>query len=214
MMEPETATVPVKRKRSLNRITNLQKPAANGTVESAIDGPQSAVISTSVQTVEGNTCNWNIRRKIELSTEYMHPKFTQDLIWGSVEDDISPSAHYSLFAEPLPCPPHSELGNLVANKTIREHPELFKIICNIKTKKFKELLKDHPNQPFVQSVITGLTEGFWPWAEPQDGYPLTHNEPQHPPRNDHEHDFMLSLSMRKRSKHIVSPSLLIPSCLE
>ena len=41
-------------------------------------------------------------------------------------------------------------------------------------------------------MIIGLTEGFWPWAEPQDGYPATHNEPQHPLRNDCEHDFLLS----------------------
>jgi hypothetical protein len=41
-------------------------------------------------------------------------------------------------------------------------------------------------------VIIGLTEGFWPWAEPQDGYPATHNEPQHPPRNDRKCDFLLS----------------------
>ena len=40
-------------------------------------------------------------------------------------------------------------------------------------------------------VITGLTEGFWPWAEPQEGYPVTHCKAQHPPRNDRERDFLL-----------------------
>ena len=122
----------------------------------------------------------------------MRPKFARDLVWGVIDDDISPAARYSLFAEPLPPPPQSELQNAIANKTISGHPELFKITCNINVEKFNELLRDHPNQPFVQSVIVGLTEGFWPWAEPQDGYPVTHNEPQHPPRNDRERDFMLS----------------------
>jgi hypothetical protein len=122
----------------------------------------------------------------------MCPKFARDFIWGVVNDDISPSARYSLFAEPLPRPPLSELENLIANSTIREHPNLFKITCNINIKKFSKLLKDHPNQPFVQSVIAGLTQGFWPWAETQDGYPPTHNEPQHPPRDIRERDFMLS----------------------
>ena len=28
--------------------------------------------------------------------------------------------------------------------------------------KLKSMLADHPNQPFVQSVMTGLREGFWP----------------------------------------------------
>jgi len=119
----------------------------------------------------------------------MHPKFACELIFGAVNDDISPSACYSLFAEPLPCPPQSELENFTANKTIHEYSDLFKITCNINIEKFNELLTDHPNQPFVQSVIAGLRDGFWPWAELQDGYPLTHNEPQHPPKNDCEHDF-------------------------
>jgi hypothetical protein len=80
----------------------------------------------------------------------------------------------------------------MANETIRTHPNLFKIVCNIKIEKFKELLLDHFNQPFVRSVIVGLTVGFWPWAEKQDGYPVTHCEPQHPPKDDQEHDFLLS----------------------
>ena len=43
----------------------------------------------------------------------------------------------------------------------------------------------------MQLVITGLTEEFWPWGEPQEGYPVTHCEVQHPPRNDQECDFLL-----------------------
>ena len=122
----------------------------------------------------------------------MRPRFARDFIWGAIGDDISPAAHYSLLAEPLPRPPESELENIIANETIRTHPELFKITCNINIKKFTELLRDHPNQPFVRSVIAGLTEGFWPWAEQQDGYPTTHCEPQHPPRDDRERDFFIS----------------------
>jgi hypothetical protein len=97
---------------------------------------------------------------METSSEYMRPRFTQDFIWGVVEDDISPASQYSLFAKPLSRLPQSELDNTVANNTIHTHPELFKITCNINIKKFSELLRDHPNQPFVQSIIAGLTEGF------------------------------------------------------
>jgi len=122
----------------------------------------------------------------------MRPRFARDFIWGAVKDDISPAARYSFSAEPLPRPPQSELNNTAANDTIRTHPDLFKITCNINIKKLGELLRNHPNQPFVQSVLVGLTEGFWPWAEQRDGYPVTHCEPQHPPRNDQEHEFMLS----------------------
>ena len=31
--------------------------------------------------------------------------------------------------------------------------------------KFEALLEDHPNQPFVRSVMQGLREGFWPFDE-------------------------------------------------
>ena len=121
----------------------------------------------------------------------MRPRFAWDLVWGNVGDDISPAARYSLTAEPLPRPPQSELQNSFANQTIIAHPDLFKITCNINVKKLNDLLQDHPNQPFVQSVIVGLTEGFWPWAEHQDGYPITNCEPQHPPKDDRVWDFLL-----------------------
>jgi hypothetical protein len=122
----------------------------------------------------------------------MRPKFARDLIWGATVDAISPAARYSILTDPLPRPPLSELKNIAANKTIRDHPELFKITCNINVNHFAKLLEDHPNQPFVQSVMVGLREGFWPWAEAQDGYPVTHNEPQHPPRNDRHREFLLT----------------------
>ncbi|KAJ3848193.1 hypothetical protein EV368DRAFT_13312, partial [Lentinula lateritia] len=36
-------------------------------------------------------------------------------------------------------------------------------------------LNTHPNQPFVQSVVLSLKDGFWPWAttRPQDKFPIT-----------------------------------------
>jgi hypothetical protein len=121
----------------------------------------------------------------------MRPRFAQDLVWGNVEDDISPVAQYSLTTELPPQPPQSKLQNLIANKSICAHPELFKITCNINIGKFIELLQDHPNQLFVQSVIVGLTVGFCPWAEQQYGYPITHCEPQHPPKDDWVWYFLL-----------------------
>ena len=156
---------------------------------SGIAGPATAVLpsavsDTSAPSVERVTQARNVRRKIETSVEYMHPRFARDFVWGNVEDDISPAAKYSLTTEPLPRPPESELQNLVANESVLTHPKLFKITCNININKFNELLQDHPNQAFVQSVIIGLTEGSWPWAEQQDGYPTTNCEPQRPPKDE------------------------------
>jgi hypothetical protein len=56
---------------------------------------------------------------------------------------------------------------------------------------FANLLTDHPNQPFVQSVLAGLREGFWPWAETPDDYPETFDATQHPPKNETERVFLI-----------------------
>jgi hypothetical protein len=109
------------------------KPVANGTAESAIGEPLSAVIDTCAPTAVESTHERNVRRRIETSEEYMRPKFARDFIWGVVDDHISPAARYSLYADPLPRPPQSELENLAANETVSGHPDLFKITCNINT---------------------------------------------------------------------------------
>jgi len=45
------------------------------------------------------------------------------------------------------------------------YPHLFKIVMPIKVDVFRTLLMTHPNQPFIESICKGLTEGFWPWAD-------------------------------------------------
>ena len=99
--------------------------ATSGTVGHATFVLRSAISATSAQIAEETTLAQNVQRRIETSAEYMHPKFTQNLVWGTVEDDISPAAHYSLSADPLPRPPQSKLKNVVANETICTHPDLF-----------------------------------------------------------------------------------------
>ena len=39
--------------------------------------------------------------------------------------------------------------------------DFIKVRTPFNINKFESLLKDHPNQPFVKSVMTGLREGFW-----------------------------------------------------
>lgn len=51
-------------------------------------------------------------------------------------------------------------------------PDLFRITTPINVNRFEELLSDHPNQPFVESVCRALRQGFWPWADTSDeSYP-------------------------------------------
>ena len=57
------------------------------------------------------------------------------------------------------------------------HPELFSIISPVDVEVLGALTSSHLNKPFVQPVLEGLREGFWPWAiTVKDGYPLTWDE--------------------------------------
>lgn len=82
------------------------------------------------------------------------------LLWEKGEDEIGPTALYSLMVELLLCPPVAVLKDEVRVKMIWDHPELFKIVCRINVDALKNLLRDHPNPDFVQSVLCGLREGF------------------------------------------------------
>ena len=50
---------------------------------------------------------------------------------------------------------------------------------------------DHPNRPFVDSVLRGLREGFWLFADEQpDDYPLTWDETRAPFQDDQVRQFL------------------------
>lgn len=90
------------------------------------------------------------------------------------------SAYSTLTAAPLPSPPKNELQNKVARKTITKNPDLFKIVSPIKVEAFEKNLKDHPNQPFVKSVVRALKNGFWPHANTSDpAFPTTYDGSRH-----------------------------------
>src|ERR1700685_3396057 len=75
--------------------------------------------------------------------------------------------------------------------TISSHPNLFKIITLINVPQFKELLVNHPNQPLVNSVVHGLTHGFWPFAHTHYGiYPTTLDDSGPPPKTIEQTDFL------------------------
>ena len=106
-----------------------------------------------------------------------NPKYLRHNIWD--EDSTAlpfSTTRWTETAKPLSTIPQTELTDPVACKTIRENPDLFKIVTPINVDKFESLLHSHPNQEFVASVCGGLREGFWPWADTlRAGYPLTHN---------------------------------------
>ena len=100
-------------------------------------------------------------------------------------------ADWTEIARPLASVPLSELNNVVANETINCHPDLFKVTTPINVDTLESLLVRHPNPPFVKSVLAGLRDGFWPWADTHIGeYPDTLDESIGDPSNQRELDFI------------------------
>ena len=119
---------------------------------------------------------------------FRHPKKTTSLrkdllrqrcptlIWRAGDTPRTISAYSTLTAKPVPSPPRNELQNKVARRTISENPDLFKVVSPIKVDVFKKLLRDHPNQPFVESVVCAIKNGFWSWADTSDPrFPTTYD---------------------------------------
>lgn len=75
----------------------------------------------------------------------------------------SDSLNFSLSADPLPPPPPLSSDSLAAAAIVKRE-DLFKIISPIHVPRFANLLEKHPNQLFVNSILRGLTEGFWPMS--------------------------------------------------
>ena len=124
------------------------------------------------------------------------PRYTRGLLWDGEEDLLSATAQYSLTAQPLPDVPVEESHNLALMKTIRDHPHLFKVNCPVKVERFEELLREHPNQPFVRSVCRSLREGFWPFANTKHGeYPTTWDHSDRKSSSSEHADF-ISMQIR------------------
>ena len=75
--------------------------------------------------------------------------------------------------------------------TILDQPDLFKIICKIDINTFEKLLTHHLNHSFIDSLLVGLYEGFWPFADmTKEGYPKLWDGVWHLPKSEQECDFL------------------------
>ncbi|KAJ7216289.1 hypothetical protein B0H12DRAFT_974458, partial [Mycena haematopus] len=66
---------------------------------------------------------------------------------------------------PLPAPPTHLSNNPIIQGSLRAMKDHIKVEMSFNVDRFENLLADHPNQPFVKSVMTGLHEGFWPFHD-------------------------------------------------
>lgn len=111
-------------------------------------------------------------------TRVLRPRYMCGFLWGRHDllHVLSASYRTTLDAKPFLRPPPPEVFHLHTLRTVRDYPELFKIIMPIKVDALMAALSDHPNRPLVESLGVVLTEGFWPWArlDPQR-YPHMHD---------------------------------------
>ena len=122
--------------------------------------------ATCAKNVEAlTTVKQPVRQPQRIEFYGLRPKYLRYNIWDPEGNLAMTSAEWTHTAKPLPRPPSEQLMHPVVGKTVSDHSNLFKIISPIKIDHFKNLLHDHPNQPFVKSVCEGLKYGFWPWAD-------------------------------------------------
>ena len=112
-------------------------------------------------------------------------------MWTDLDLGISRVVLWTESAAPLPQVPLDEFHNVEALDTISSNPDLFKIVTPINIPRFKELLVNHPHQLLVNSVVHGLTFGFWPSAHTFYGtYPTTLDNSGPPPKTTVQSDFL------------------------
>ncbi|KAJ7038117.1 hypothetical protein C8F04DRAFT_1256145 [Mycena alexandri] len=125
-------------------------------------------------------------------TDSFLPRFLRGYGWKPSSPTSSVTAHYTEIDSPLPRPPDYEFKNATAVDTIMRHPHLFKVSTEIRTDRLREMLKNHPNPAFVESVVTALEEGAWPWADTKhaDGFPITWDNSKILPKTEREREFL------------------------
>ena len=128
-------------------------------------------------------------------------------MWTDLDLGVSHAALWTESAPPLPSVPLDEFKNKEAMTTIIDNPHLFKIVTPINTPHFKELLLKHPNPSFVDSVVDGLTHGFWPFAHTNYGiYPTTLDDSGVPPKTSEQISFLSDqVQMKSDANHYSVP---------
>jgi hypothetical protein len=126
-------------------------------------------------------------------TQGFLPRYMRGIGWKSnVVASTSRTVAFTETDDPLPRPPAKEFKAVEVMKTISENPDLFRVPHVINVDRFEQLLSRHPNQPFVRSVMAGLRDGFWPWADTgfDAGYPTTWDNSWAPPPTECERNFI------------------------
>ena len=100
--------------------------------------------------------NAGLKRKLDTPLIDV-PRFRRRYVWSnSTNKHLSPAALYTESAPPLPSPPSHLLCDTKLQASLFAMRNHIKVETPFNVNKLEPMLADHPNQPFVQSVMTGL----------------------------------------------------------
>ena len=118
------------------------------------------------------TCQLKRRADEQLSEI---PRYKRGFVWNNLlsSPSLSPSALATETASPLASPPSHLLNDPALQATLHTMNGHIRVKTPFNVDRFESMLYDHPDQPFVQSVMNGLCFGFWPfdegnWKDDQD----------------------------------------------
>ena len=134
---------------------------------------------------------WTAKSMRECEELGRRPRYLRHNVYR--DDDLTSRSctEWTEVAPPLASVPAVEFNNTLACDTINRHPGLFTVDTPINVDEFERLLTNHPNPLFVHSVVKGLRNGFWPWADTHFGeYPDTLDESLPDPKDNRELDFI------------------------
>ncbi|CAA7267958.1 unnamed protein product [Cyclocybe aegerita] len=149
------------------------RPVTGGMKVNAPTAPQSATTCTSAQnagvqgTLSAAVLSLQVTNKCQshLPIWSACPSFACAFIWNNNDGPHLTLTISSLFMPALPPVPDNELVNEPALNTIACNPDLFQVVTPISVSNLCNLLVNHPNNLFIDSICHGLLHGFWPWAD-------------------------------------------------
>jgi hypothetical protein len=156
--------------------------------------PEPISASTSISARDASRVDmerWTARSLRECEEIGRRPRYLRYNVYRDDDMKSCSCSNWTEVARPFPSVPLAEYTNQLAISTIERHPDLFLVDTPIHISNFESLLTHHPNPPFVQSVVNGLRNGFWPWADTRVGeYPYTLDESLGDPMDQCEFDFI------------------------
>lgn len=111
----------------------------------------------------------------------------------------------STFSQlPFSPPPRAVLDDPLLSSLLSDFPHLFSVSSPINISRFRQLTKDHPNRPLVESIIYGLTYGFWPGHSGEFG-DHGFDERTLPRHSVEDEDFLADLTLKDFEAGRTSP---------